>query len=400
MNNRKYAAAALLLGAVFGSHAQDETGGTATQDAPSENHGVAHTIGSRFYIAPMASYVFTDSDRGTKNGLGGTLLFGKMFQSRFGVELETHYSQYKPDNGGDKAKLTSAGVRGVLFPVEKAGGFVTAGLGYGKFKDHPGLAPDYDTTLWTVGGGYMFGPFDLLLRDLAVRTEVVFRSDMHNGDKTSKTYNNALNELVASVGLMIPLGSAAAPVVEAAPPPTPEPAVEVVPVTAPSDSDGDGVTDDLDKCPDTPAGTAVDGDGCPVPAPQPACKTPEPGQPITLDGCAAGDKIVLRGVNFEFNRAQLTANAKTILDGVADALNSAPNVRVELGGHTDGKGSDDYNQKLSDRRAASVRQYLIGKGIDAGRMESHGYGKSEPVADNGTDEGRELNRRVELKIIQ
>jgi OOP family OmpA-OmpF porin len=271
---------------------------------------------------------------------------------------------------------------------------VTGGLSYGRFEDHPGNDADYDTTLWTVGGGYMFGPFDLLLPDIAVRTELVFRGDMHDGEKTSETFNNALNELVASVGLMIPLGSVPAP-----PAPPPEPPAEVVAVVAPVDSDGDGVTDDLDKCPDTPAGTAVDADGCPLPALAPECKTPEPGQPITLEGCAAGDKIVLRGVNFEFDRAQLTANAKTILDGVADALNSAPNVRVEVGGHTDGKGGDEYNQKLSDRRAASVLQYLIGKGIDTGRMESRGYGESEPVSDNDSDEGRELNRRVELKII-
>lgn len=393
-------AAALSIWPAMTVYAQDELSDTSISASAEEGalvaeRGVPDTIGERFYVAPMASYVLTDPDRGTDDGLGATLMLGKMFQSRFGVELELHYSGYDAEDGGETAKLGSAGVRGLLFPIERGGAFVTGGLSYGRFKDHPGNDADYETTLWTVGGGYMFGPFDLLLPDVAVRTELVFRGDMHDGDKTSETFNNALNELVASVGLMIPLGSVPAP-----PAPPPEPPVEVVAVAAPVDSDGDGVADDLDKCPDTPAGTAVDADGCPLPAPAPECKTPEPGQPITLEGCAAGDKIVLRGVNFEFDRAQLTANAKTILDGVAEALNSAPNVRVEVGGHTDGKGADEYNQKLSDRRAASVLQYLIGKGIDAGRMESRGYGESEPVADNETDEGRELNRRVELKIIE
>lgn len=386
MKFNRLVAAVLFMGPAVASHAQDQ--------APTSS-GVPDTIGDRFYLAPMASYVAADPDRGTDDGLGATLLFGKLFESRFGVELELHYSGYDAEDGGDTAELMSGGVRGLLFPIEGAGAFVTGGLGYGRFKDHPGNDPDYDTTLWTVGGGYMFGPFDLLLSDLSVRTELAYRSDMHDGDKTSETFNNALNELVASVGLMIPLGSVPAP-----PEPPPEPAVEVVATVEPVDSDGDGVTDDLDKCPDTPAGTAVDADGCPLPAPAPECKTPEPGQPITLEGCAAGDKIVLRGVNFEFDRSQLTPNARTILDGVSEALASAPNVRVEIGGHTDAKGSDEYNQKLSDRRAASVLQYLADKGVDGGRMESRGYGEAEPVADNETDEGRELNRRVELKIIE
>lgn len=71
---------------------------------------------------------------------------------------------------------------------------------------------------------------------------------------------------------------------------------------------------------------------------------------------------------------------------------------MELSGHTDAKGSDSYNQNLSERRAASVRQYLVGKGIASSRMTSVGHGESQPVATNETDEGRALNRRVELKV--
>ena len=121
---------------------------------------------------------------------------------------------------------------------------------------------------------------------------------------------------------------------------------------------------------------------------------------MTLEGCAAGDTIVLQGVTFEFDKARLTPNAKVILDGVASALEGRPDIKVEIGGHTDAKGSDAYNLKLSDRRAASVVQYLVGKGIAPARMTSHGYGEAIPVADNATDEGRELNRRVELKVTE
>lgn len=391
MNRSKTAIAALALGAAFAAGAQEDVAVSSSAEAPSDD--VASAIGERFYVAPMASYVLTDPDRGTDDGLGATLLLGKLFQSRYGVELDLHFSSYDAENGGGEAELLSGGIRGLLFPMEKADAFVTGGIAYGRFTDHPGSDPDYDSTLWSVGGGYLFGPFDLLLKDMSVRTELVFRGDMHDGARISERHNNALNELVASVGLMIPIGSVPVP-----PPPPAEPVEVVAPVTPP-DSDGDGVTDDLDQCPDTPAGTAVDATGCPLPPPAPPCQAPEPGQPITLEGCAAGDKIVLRGVNFEFDRAQLTANARTILDGVAEALNKAANVRIEVGGHTDAKGSDDYNQRLSERRAQSVVSYLTDKGVQSERMESRGYGETEPVADNESDEGRELNRRVELKFI-
>jgi len=136
----------------------------------------------------------------------------------------------------------------------------------------------------------------------------------------------------------------------------------------------------------------------PPPPPPPPCVAPSAGEPISLAGCKQGDVLVLHDVNFDFDKATLTPTARGILDQVAAALQSRPDIKVEIDGHTDGKGSVPYNQKLSERRAASVVLYLIGKGIDSGRMTSAGFGKSRPVADNKTDEGRALNRRVELKV--
>jgi outer membrane protein OmpA-like peptidoglycan-associated protein len=138
----------------------------------------------------------------------------------------------------------------------------------------------------------------------------------------------------------------------------------------------------------------------PPPPPPPSCQAPAPGEPFDMAGCKTGDTIVLRGVNFEFNKSSLTANAKTILDTVAEALTQRTDIKIELDGHTDAKGSDAYNMKLSQRRAQTVRTYLVGKGIAAGRMTAVGMGESVPVADNETDEGRELNRRVELKVLE
>lgn len=131
-----------------------------------------------------------------------------------------------------------------------------------------------------------------------------------------------------------------------------------------------------------------------------SCQMPESGQAISLEGCKMGDTVVLHGVNFEFNKATLTLNAKSLLDKVADALIARPDIKVEIDGHTDGKGTDAYNQPLSENRAKSVAFYLATKGVDKDRMTAKGFGKSMPIADNSTDEGREQNRRVELKVIE
>ena len=148
------------------------------------------------------------------------------------------------------------------------------------------------------------------------------------------------------------------------------------------DSDGDGVPDGVDKCPDTPRGTSVDETGCPKAAP--LFETPEQ------------RTLVLEGVYFEVNKADLTPNSLGVLDRVAESLLAWPDVRVEIGGHTDSTGAAEYNKGLSDRRANSVRDYLIGRGVPADQLTAAGYGEEKPVSSNDTKAGRALNRRVEL----
>jgi len=136
----------------------------------------------------------------------------------------------------------------------------------------------------------------------------------------------------------------------------------------------------------------------PPAAAAPPCQAPAPGQAINLAGCKAGDTLVLRGVNFKTGSALLTDQATQVLDQVADALNGRKDVKVEIAGHTDNVGKPSYNLALSQKRAEAVRQYLIGKGVDAARLSARGYGATQPIADNGTEQGRAENRRVELKI--
>jgi len=145
------------------------------------------------------------------------------------------------------------------------------------------------------------------------------------------------------------------------------------------DNDGDGVLDGKDRCPDTPKGTKVDEHGC-----------PEQARPA----------IILKGVNFASDSAELSPRAKTILDDVAKTLGDYDDILIEVRGHTDSQNTDDYNMKLSLARAQSVKDYLISKGIAASRITVKGFGESMPIATNDTDEGRALNRRVEIQIVE
>ena len=118
-----------------------------------------------------------------------------------------------------------------------------------------------------------------------------------------------------------------------------------------------------------------------------------------------GETEVLNNVYYEFNKAYLLEASFASLDKLVAMLKDNPRVTIEIGGHTDSKGADDYNQRLSEARAQSVVDYLVGKGIDKTRLMARGYGETMPVAPNthadGSDnpEGREKNRRTEFKIL-
>ncbi len=143
-----------------------------------------------------------------------------------------------------------------------------------------------------------------------------------------------------------------------------------------TDSDKDGVCDGLDKCPDTPAGIEVDATGCP--------KVKPIEQKITLH-------IVYKPGSAEIDEAN-----KAILDDLASRLATYKDVKIEVGGYTDNTGTATANKKLSQKRADKVTDYLISKGIEKDRITSVGYGATNFIADNGTEEGRQQNRRVEI----
>ena len=158
--------------------------------------------------------------------------------------------------------------------------------------------------------------------------------------------------------------------------PTPAPAPKPAPMP-PKDSDGDGVIDANDECPGTPAGVKVNAVGCPE----------------------VGEQIMnLEGVNFDTAKATIKPDSEVILNSAIGVLNTNASVKVRVEGHTDSRGSDAYNQELSQRRAEAVAAYLVAGGIAADRLSAVGYGESAPVAPNDTAENMYKNRRVVLVV--
>lgn len=472
----------LTLGMPAAALAQVDFGSLGGDAPADESEGPSNDSGDRrLYVAPMASWTKADDDRGTDDGLGFNINVGKRVTS--GLNLELSGQMTRLDGDDEKAELSGLGVAAMIFPSQSLPNlYAVVGLYHGQGEKHPTNAPgvqsDYRTTLFEPGIGWLQPLGDWLGYEIAVRAEARYRMDAHNDSELGQGPSKEFYEGVANVGVQIPLGKL--PVQEA---PAEEVAVvepqvtdtdgdgvpddqdqcpdtpagtavnaqgcegdtdgdgvvdrlDTCPETAagaavdekgcPADADGDGVTDDMDQCPDTAPGTAVDEKGCPADAdgdgvandkdqcpdtpagteidengcPKKGCRAPKPGEPINLEGCATGESIILKGVNFEVNSSRLTANAKVILNQVGDSLAAQPGIKVEIGGHTDSQGSDAFNQKLSERRADSVQTYLVKRGIDSGRLTTKGYGETQPIDSNETPEGRELNRRVEMKVVE
>ncbi|TCV18944.1 OOP family OmpA-OmpF porin [Sphingobacterium alimentarium] len=149
------------------------------------------------------------------------------------------------------------------------------------------------------------------------------------------------------------------------------------------DSDGDGVSDKFDKCPNTPAGTVVDGSGCPI-------KFPE----ASKNDLVAGEYYA--PIGFEFDSSVLKTESYSTLDKLAKELRDS-NGRVTLDGYASAEGTEAYNLNLSKDRANAVKQYLVNAGVSASNISANGYGEANPIASNATEEGRIQNRRVEIK---
>jgi OOP family OmpA-OmpF porin len=328
-----------------------------------------------------------------RNGVVGGLNLGYSFVNGLRPELGLDFRRNrldKFDNGvvftdvdGHEELYTAMG--NLWYDIKTPTGFFSvvhpylgAGIGWGRLSlrnprigvAHPlssfdsalawqfGAGIGYDLTRrWTLSADYRY---------VRTRTET-----LTPGSEVDARYRAHS----AMLGVRYSFGGQPEPVAEpvrVAPPPPPPPAID----PCAGDSDHDGVPDCRDKCPGTPKGFKVD-----------------------ANGCIVEQSLILRSVNFVYNSDQLTVPAQDTLTEVAQALIGQPALNVRIVGHTDSIGSSSYNLRLSQRRAESVRRYLMLKGVNQANLQAAGMGKTKPIASNSTEEGRAENRRVEFVVV-
>ena len=338
--------------------------------------------GDEWYITPQVGGISPDHQRDLRHN---DWLYGLALGREMGpfINMELNFNGARVNDGRGTGHLDTYGysldVLGILNRTGVISPYLTVGVGAESNVLVPGNALTNQTKLMTQAG---VGTYINLWRSadgtqaFALRPEIKARwDDPGKGDH--------LIDYIALLGFQYSFGGSRTPAPPAPPPPPPPPppvsqaapAPAAAPATPP-DSDHDGVPDNIDKCPDTPAGVQVDAQGCP------------------LKG-----SITLEGVNFEHNSAALTVASHAPLDSIADGLKKHPRLKVEIQGHTDSTGSPPYNLKLSQRRADSVRDYLVSSGVSSEQLVTKGYGQTQPAASNKTAAGRAQNRRVVMFVI-
>jgi OOP family OmpA-OmpF porin len=317
----------------------------------------------RWYVAPFGTFVKSGGDRNAKDGWGGGMGIGKMLDKHFNVELKGFYEEF--GGASDDWSLTGGTVDlQYYFTRDRFSPYGVIGAGAMNSCASVGCGVG---AIGEAGAGFTYEVHEnfLLRSDVRYRYNNNFNANVESG-------KDEYHDMVVNVGFVVPFGDKPKRMERtevAAAPAAPAPSANL-------DSDGDGVLDSMDKCPGTMQGTKVDASGCPV-------------------------RLILnKNQHFQRNSAELTLNARTILDDVSENLISHPQKNdIEVQGHTSSEGSDAHNMRLSQRRAQSVVNYLKKKGV-TNRMTARGYGESRPIADNSTEVGRAENRRVELIWIE
>ncbi len=382
--NRKglYFLIALALGGVGAVQAQDSA--AAPADGSSASMATSSYDG-RWYIAPTVGGYYNDTKRHTNSrqiyyGLG----FGRFISPNVSIDAFIDRTNRQMDNGpanggghsSNRWSSTNIGAAARFY-----GGDWNAWRPYGLVGVMGSRHQNISDNGWSPAAEVGAGVSKMVSDSSNIRLEAGYRYDWDNNSNPSKS---GYGDWFLGFSVVSRFGAAA----EAPAPVAPAPVAPAVPDCSKTIVNGVNLCDN--KCPNLPEGTIVGPDGCP--------------QKVVID---------LRGVNFKFDRprkgetdiakslAEPTADSISVLNQAVDTLQRYPQVHVTVAGYTDSKGTDAYNQKLSERRAEIVYNYLTSHGIDASRLEGPiGHGESDPIGDNATDAGRAQNRRTELQVQQ
>lgn len=315
-----------------------------------------------WYINPFLGGIDADSGRHTKtNDFDYGVGFGNHFAHGWSAELNANRASLHDRFDGNRTTVgaLSLDLLRVWHRDSMFAPYVSVGAGWLRASEVGFNNRDFAAGQLGVGAFVKLWENPDASQSFSLRPDIKGRWDREGA-------SGGLVDLLYTLGFTFSWGAGKAapppPSVAAPPPPPPAPSPTPAPVS---------------KCPGTPAGVAVDQDGCPI-------KT----------------DIVLEGVNFETDSSLLTGSSKPILDGVAKGLKEHHRLKVELQGHTDSTGSAVYNVGLSQRRAQSVRDYLVSQEVPPGQLTAKGYGKTVPVASNATAEGRAKNRRVVMHVLE
>ncbi|MEP6886420.1 MAG: OmpA family protein [Gammaproteobacteria bacterium] len=319
-----------------------------------------------WYLAPMGQYTFLDKDRISNNHAGYQIGLGYNFAPNFALEAAISNGSFKISGSGASEKLQASSLD-LLYKFLPVTSMVRPYIigGTGAITDNVGR-PAKNNTGWLAeaGAGVLIG-----LGDQTGSTRVQFRTEAkyrYEFMKYTQYVPNDPRDLIVGVGFQFMFG-APTPTPPPPPPPPPPPVVRELPPPPPP------------------------------PPPAPVCQPPA-GFQMDADCHIIQQKVVVRAVDFEYNSTNLTLPARQTLDNVAAALMKQPELQVEIQGYTDSVGSVAYNLNLSQKRAESVKAYVISKGVSSSTLTAKGYGKAGPIASNSTEEGRAQNRRVEFDV--
>jgi OOP family OmpA-OmpF porin len=394
-----------------------------------------------WYIAPQVNVLWLDDGRLADDDAGVTVAFGRTLNANWDAEFSLFGSGHNRA-GDDRLELQGFGLSAnrVFYREGRVNPFFSLGVARTKNILKPGVDESNISALYGVGLLITLGEDRADGSAMQLRGSIGGRREI-----TDDTDNERMIDYVAALGIQYSWGGS--------------------PSRRSLDTDGDGVTDDLDNCPGTPAGTAVDSSGCPLdedgdgvtndidkcpgtpagarvdasgceldsdgdgvgdsrdqcPNTPAGAKVDEKGCELDSDGdgvvdsadkcpdtpkgdrvdafgCSFKEEIKLPGVVFETGKADLRPESLPVLESAIATLKRYPELNIEVAGHTDSRGSDALNLDLSSRRAESVLKYLHDGGV-TNALTSRGYGERQPVASNTTDDGRQENRRVVLRVL-